>query len=616
MCGIIGIISENSAKNHDHAQAMANCLAHRGPDGEGLTSSFTHCILGQRRLAIVDLATGAQPMYNEAGTIALTFNGEIYGYQDIKKKLPQYNFRTTSDTEVILALYETRGEKKADFVRELPGMFAFALWDDTTRTLIAARDRFGEKPFYYATGKNGEFIFASEIKAILASGLVTPVLDENALAYMLKKLAVHPHQTIYSNIHVLPPAHTLTYKNGDVRVERYWHMPELRTAITLEEALPEFKRLLTDAVRKQMVADVPVGAFLSGGLDSTTIVGIASQFNPKLKTFSFGFEGYKNELGFARMAAEKYGTDHHELRDTDYNIADLILLMGDIYDEPFADSSNIPTYLISKKTREHAKVVLSGDAGDELLGGYAWYKSLIVMSEEEARRIPGKQLFMKMLANIAQRRNWKNKVRIISKARGLHYQAKYDSVFEAHQASNVYFANDEIADLGIRGRTPPPIPSWQTTNTVDDGLKSDLEEYIPSDILTKVDRASMAASLELRAPLLDVPFAEFAISLPYQLKLTNDEDKILLRRAYAESWPEAIRTRSKQGFGAPFMLWLKKPEVAALVEEYLNDPRKKIFQFISFKASRKYISHMTYKTWILLSLSIWMEKHTFESPRL
>lgn len=609
MCGIIGIIAKSSPGHTERAKIMLRSLEHRGPDGEGV-ATFDSCTLGHRRLSIIDLSTGAQPMYNADKMVAVTFNGEIYGYQDIKKRLSSYPFRTTSDTEVILALYEAHGE---NFVKELPGAFSFALWDDRSQTLIAARDRFGEKPFYYALGKNGEFIFASEIKAILASGLVDPIISKDSIAHYLHKLYVPPTKTIYENVYTLPPAHTLIHKDGKFSVSRYWNLPEINEAITLEEAVPKFKRLLEDAVRKQLVADVPVGAFLSGGLDSTTVVALASKLSPKIKTFSFGYEGTKNELHFARMAAEKYGTKHYELHDIQYDIAELLLKMADVYDEPFADSSNISTYLISRLTREHTTVVLSGDGGDELLGGYyGWYRSLLAMGDKEILSFPGKVLFMKIVSQIALRTNHKNKAQLISKTRGLYYRSRYKDVFEAHRASNVFFKESEIKKLGLTGTVYKMTPSWKLSGTVDDAMKSDIEDYMPGDILTKIDRASMANSLELRAPFLDVPFAEFAISLPHRLKIDPSEEKIILRRAFEELWPEPIRKRTKLGFGAPVHIWLKKPKVKELINEYLNDPHKKIFNYISFEQSRKYILSTDYKVWILLNLSIWMEKHSFK----
>lgn len=586
MCGILGIVGTNPEKERI-AHTMAQSIAYRGPDANGF-QNFSRCILGHCRLSIVDLSTGAQPMFNHSGDIALTFNGEIYGYKGIKKDL-SYPFRTTSDTEVILALYEKCG---TDLCTHLPGMFAFAIWDEKRGMLFAARDRFGEKPFYYALGKNGEFIFSSEIKAILASNLVTPEIDRDSVSHYLRKLYVHPYKTIYKNIHTLPPAHSLTYVNGKIEIKKYWHIPEIRNDISLEDALPEFKRLLTNAVEKQLIADVPVGAFLSGGLDSTTIVGLASQLTDKIKTFSFGFEGTKNELGFARIAARAYGTEHYELHDHQYNIADLIKKMTTVYDEPFADSSNISTYLVSELASKHVKVALTGDGGDEFLGGYGWYKSLIGIKDKKLFDSQAKSLLFKIAAKGAMRLNLKNKVDIITESRRLHYTLNHSDILSAHRSSNVYFKEEIL----------PHQPDFKILDTIDDALRDDIEDYMPGDILVKIDRASMAHSLELRSPFLDVPFAEFAASLPYSLKLNKDEDKILLRKAFSEMWPEEIRKRSKLGFGAPISIWLKKPEVQALVREYVGDKNKKLYDYVSPD-----IEHSDYKTWILLTLSLWLE---------
>jgi asparagine synthase (glutamine-hydrolysing) len=609
MCGITGIISNDSNKYKNQANKMLDAIIHRGPDGSGIVT-FPKAILGHRRLSIIDLSTGNQPMYNNDQSVALVFNGEIYGYQNIKENLPNYKFKTSSDTETILALYETYGQK---FLDRLPGMFSFALWDNRTNSLLAARDRFGEKPFYYAIGKNGEFIFASEIKAILASGLIEPILDEESLAHYLHKLYVHPTKTIYKNVFTLPPAHALILKDGKYNISRYWNLPNLNEKISLDEALPKFKELFENAVKKQLVADVPVGAFLSGGLDSTTVVALASKFSPKIKTFSFGYEGTKNELPFAKLASEQYKTDHFELHDKDNNIAELLIKMADVYDEPFADSSNISTYLISKLTRNHVTVVLTGDGGDELLGGYyGWYRSLITMTDNDLKSFPGKVLIMKIMSQILLRTNYRNKARLITRTRGLYYRNKFKTVLDAHKASNVYFTEKEISKLGINCKITKTKPSWITNNTVDDAMKNDIENYMPGDILVKIDRASMANSIELRAPFLDVPFAEFALSLPFRLKIDENEEKLIMRRAFSDLWPEAIRKRSKIGFGAPTKIWMKKPDVIKLMELYLNDKNKKIFKYISFENSRKYINSNDYKAWILLTLSIWMEKHTFK----
>lgn len=609
MCGITGIIAKKAVNYTETAQSMTDALSHRGPDG-GALATFENAIIGHRRLSIIDLSTGNQPMYNASRNLALVFNGEIYGYQDIKSKMPDYNFRTTSDTEVIIALYEKYGES---FLNKLPGMFAFGIWDDNKQTLIAARDRFGEKPFYYAIGTNGEFIFASEIKSILKSGLIKPIISKSSIAHYLNKIYIHPSETIYENIYTLPPAHMLTYKDGKISISRYWNLPDINELITLDEAVIKFKHLLENAVRKQLVADVPVGAFLSGGLDSTTVVGIASKLSPKIKTFSFGYEGTKNELSFARMAADKYKTEHYELHDKDNDIASMLLEMANVYDEPLGDSSAISTYLISKLTREHVTVVLTGDGGDELLGGYyGWYRSILAMSDKELKSYPGKIILMKIASQLALKFNYINKAQLISRTRGLYYRSKYKNTIDAHRSSNIYFKENEIRKLGLKANVIKPEISWKRLDTVDDAMRVDIEDYMPGDILVKIDRASMANSIELRAPFLDVELAEFAISLPYKLKIDEKEEKIIMRRAFEDMWPEQIRKRSKIGFGAPINIWLNKPKVSALLDEYLNDSKKKIFKYLSFTHSRKYIKPKDYKTWILLNLSIWMEKHDFE----
>lgn len=328
---------------------------------------FDNCALGHTRLSIVDIKSGQQPMVKR--NLGLVFNGEIYGYKELRKGLLKrgISFETNSDTEVILAMYQCHGQRMMSY---LPGMFAFAVWDDESQTLFCARDRFGEKSFYYAFGKNGEFIFASEIKAILASGLVEPVLDYGQLWQYMNYSYVYPTRTIYKNIHILPPVHTLALKNGIIEIERYWHLPETNTDITENEAVEEFKRLFQKAVERQLVADVPIAAFLSGGLDSGSVVAMAAQFVPRLTTISFAFREGIDESIVARTMAERYNTNHIEIRDIDIDISEMLEKMQQVFDEPFADPAAIPAYLISKEARKHAKVVLTGDAGDEMLGGY------------------------------------------------------------------------------------------------------------------------------------------------------------------------------------------------------------------------------------------------------
>jgi asparagine synthase (glutamine-hydrolysing) len=604
MCGIFGIVKENSQGYAKELQAMEAALLHRGPDEQG-RYLFPACALGHVRLSIIDLKTGQQPMLTPDKRLGVIFNGEIYGYQQLRAAI-DYPYQTNSDTEVILAAWK---KYRAEAASKLKGMFAFALWDDEQKTLYAARDRFGEKPFYYATGKNGELIFASEIKAILASGLIRPILDQESLVHYLKHLYVRPDKTIYQNIHTLPPAHQLIYQNGRIEISRYWSFPHPDKKISLAEATEKFQSLLDQSVRSQLVSDVPIGAFLSGGLDSSTVVALASRYKKPLKTFSFGFNKAVSELPYAKEIADKYQTDHTELYD-DVDIAELILKMADIYDEPFADSSCIPTYLISRLAKKYVTVALTGDGGDELLGGYGRYKSLLAAEENDYGPF-GLQKYY--LAKIAAKLKINNDYR-----RNAYYHQgallknKFSSTAAAAAWQNSYFKDEDIKNFGLGRLATKEDYHFPEHDRVDYGLRMDLENYMPGDILVKTDRAAMASALELRAPFLDVDFASFCISLPYSFKVSKTEDKIIMRRACGDAWTESIRKRSKQGFGAPVEEWLKIPAVADLKERFLADPAKKIFKIIPFARTRKYLLSDSYQTWILLTLAIWMEKYDFD----
>lgn len=597
MCGIAGIIAKTSERYKPELDKMLGSIKHRGPDGSGVFC-FENCALGHVRLSIVDLATGAQPMLNADMSLAVTFNGEIYGYKDLRSELEtSYLFETKSDTEVILAGYEKYDEA---MIGKLPGMFAFAIWDEPRQKLFAARDRFGEKPFYYAIGKNGEFIFASEIKAILASGLVEPVLSRESLMHYLRHLYVAPDKTIYENIFTLPPAHTLTWQNGQIEIKRYWQVSVTNESIGLSEATEKFRTLLDKAVSNQLVADVPVGAFLSGGLDSSTIVAEASKYAKNLHTYAFGFGDSINELPYAKAVAKMYGTSHEELVSSDYDLAELIEEMQEVYDEPFADSSNIPTYLISKEARKFAKVVLTGDGGDELFGGYtSWYKPLLYMSEVNPLA-PGK--IARLLLS-----SQKDKLReAYYRYRGHQYKQKYRGLAEAHVAKNTYFSDADLAKLFKTNISKEVV--FEGKN-LDDVMKFDATNYMPGDILVKTDRAAMANGLELRAPFLDVAFAEFCLSLPSGLKINAEQDKIILREAMSAKWPEEIRARRKQGFGSPVGEWLQESKVESRKSEILNNKKSRIFEVLDFGEVQKFTSQNNYQTWILFTLALWLECH-------
>ncbi len=510
MCGIAVILPGSALRSSRFAiERMTDALAHRGPDAQAV-AHLDGCDLGHTRLSVIDLTTGQQPMTDSTGHFTIVFNGEIYNYRELRSELESLGhvFHTTSDTEVLLHACMQFGPSAPE---HLNGQFAFAFWNGHERTLLLARDRFGEKPLYWASGKSGELIAASEIKAILASELVEPQIDPISVDAYLGLHYVPPDRTIYRNIHALPPAHIAQWNGSRLFCSRYWQPRIGGPEVGERESVEEIGRLLRRAVKRQMTADVPVGAFLSGGLDSTTIVALMQQSSPlPVSTFSVGFGKLIDELPFAREAARQYATDHHELQ-MDIDVAEVLARITQVYDEPFADSSCIPTYLMASYARQHVKVVLSGDGGDELFGGYDWYRPLL--------NEPGG-----------------------------------NECFRRHLLHSTHALADRAALWG--GRQPPS--AQQITGRygselcgIDSVVSFDCHCYLPGDILVKVDRAAMAHGLETRAPFLDVDLAEFVLGLPATLRFRDPRLKGLLRAACGHLWPEPIRKRSKQGFGAP-----------------------------------------------------------------
>ena len=607
MCGIAGIVKYKLDKEvyASCVDKMIQSIIHRGPDAQ--TKFATEdSFFGHVRLSIVDIEGGKQPMQEPISKNVIVFNGEIYGYQQIKKNYTDYRFQTNSDTELLLAMYAHKGEQ---LLEDLPGMFAFSIWDVENKKLFAARDRFGEKPFYYALGKNGEFIFASEIKAILATGLIEPELDIESVGHYLKRLYVHPLKTIYKNIHTLPPAHALKFQNNEITIWKYWDLPTSELKITFDDAKHEFNRLLTTAVDKQLLADVPVAAFLSGGLDSSTIVALAAQRTEKLTTFSFGFKGEKSELKYAKQIAEKYHTNHIELEETSYDVAELLLKMHSIYDEPFADSSNIPTYLVSKMASEHAKVVLTGDGCDELMAGYNFWYRRFYQFEQAKNKPMAEMYFAKMMRSISYR--------LKSKKHDLYHQQiqGFEDVQNGYTTQQIFeeqrnfFTINQINELL---NTSIILDTNHSLTNLDSVLKEDIQNYMAGDILVKTDRASMANSLELRAPFLDKDFASFCIGLPTNFKITKEQEKFLFREACGHLWTNDIRNREKQGFAASVNLWFKDAKVIELKKHYLENRNNKIYSILNPSKIEAFSKLDNTQTWALLNLSMWMEMNLFK----
>lgn len=593
MCGIAGIITKN-ARNYSHElQKMTDAIAHRGPDSAH-HEFYENATLGHRRLSIIDLSeNGKQPMFSNTKNECIVLNGEIYGYQTIKKQHSEYPYRGGSDTEVILAMYQRKKEK---LINDLPGMFAFAIWDEEQQQLFCARDRFGEKPFYYTTGKNGEFIFASEIKAILASGLAQLEVDQNALSHYLQYGYVSTYQSIYKDIHSLPPAHQLIWKDGEIKVSRYYSLPKKDRQISPSEAKEEFTSLLKNAVQKQLIADVEVGSFLSGGLDSSSIVAMVNKFIPNQTTISFGYDHKDSELKYAKDIAEKYKTRHIEIHEKKKNIVDGIVKISQFLDEPFADQSTLPQFEICEAARRNLTVVLSGDVGDELFGGYSFYKVENELKNHFSYQNIIAQFGLKLYQSIRQTSYISQK------------NIQYSSILDFHQNEvRNFFTKDQRKKLGITENYSQPYSFTADRNSLNDIMRTDLEKFVPGNMMVKSDRMAMANSLEVRTPFLDVDFAEFCIQLPDQLKINSEQDKIILRQSMNSYWTETIRNRNKQGFGLNIENWFEEESLLNFSDDLLKNKNHKVFNYIDFNATQKFLDKGQ-KHWNLLQLALWAQK--------
>lgn len=593
---------------------MVTVQKHRGPDDTNIVF-LDGCVLGHNRLSIIDLESGRQPMRSSQSAKHVVFNGEIYGYTELRKRNSDYVYHTKSDTEVILALHEKYDVAMLD---HLPGMFAFAVWDETRKALFAARDRMGEKPFYYAFGRNNEFIFASEIKTILASGLIDPVLNIEALENYLKHFYILPDKTIYSNVFVLPPAHYLTYSANNLKTSRYWNIPATNDRITKEEACEQFKLLFENSVAKQLIADVPVGIFLSGGLDSSTITAIASRYQSGIKTFSYGYLDSWNELPFAKETATLYHTDHTELFDRDVVLSDVLVNVLDAHNEPIGDTAAIPTYLLSKAAARSVKVVLGGDGADELLGGYGYYGIFKYYLENKNNTLITNQL-NRVMAKLFALSGSKLGGRFTQKYYGNLLGQKFTDQIDFMANHNNFFSDQDISSF-FPVYNPQDTHAFKSSinyneSSPNDGLKFDIENWLPGNVLAKTDRCSMANSLEVRAPFLDVDLVEFTMSLPFSLKLNKEESKHILRESYRHLWAEAVRKRTiKQGFGAPVSIWLNDPKIKEMVDSYLSNSNSKIYTLFNYECTKSYCNENDYRKWILFVLALWMEMNSFSFP--
>lgn len=565
MCGIVGIGSRLPIEHRDWLLAGRDAMIHRGPDDAGIWWSGDGRVgLGMRRLAIIDLSpAGHQPMQDGSGSCTIVFNGEIYNYHELQRELTArgHSFRSESDTEVILAAYREWGE---DCTSHLNGMFAFAVHDAVRNVLFFARDRAGEKPLFYAHA-NGEVRFSSELKGMLADRVFPRRINHEALDSYLAIGYSPGNECIVNGVRKLPPAHAMVFDlaSGEARVRRYWQLPaKPRVSDGSREdsaLLGEFDGLLEDAVSRQLVADVPVGILLSGGVDSSLITAMAARVSTQVKTFTVGFPGFGNfdETEHARLIARHFRTEHLELNGG--NIApDIMQTLARQYDEPMLDSSMIPTYLLSHLVRQHCTVALGGDGGDELFGGYIHYGRLLWTRKRlgwlpsPLRSLVGSGAAAFLPLGF-KGRNW---------LQSLNYDFDRGLPLTAQHFDGA--ARRQLMVRAVDNSWPAVAEaSWGARVPADDDLlqratRMEFENYLPEDILVKVDRASMLNSLEIRAPMLDYRIIEFAFGkVPSHLKATTTQRKILLKHLAARLLPPAFDQTRKQGFSIPLRTWLK-----------------------------------------------------------
>ncbi len=621
MCGITGLVHFNKERKiiPGVLKNMSDSIYHRGPDDEGYYID-QNVGLGFRRLSIIDLSTGHQPMSNQNDSIYIVFNGEIYNYLEQRDILRQkgYTFKTTTDTEVILHLYEEYGVSCLQYLR---GMFAFAIWDSNRQQMFCARDRFGIKPFYYYSDQE-KFVFGSEIKAILKSDDIDKTISIDALDSYFAFGYITSDLSIYKKIKKLQPAHYLLLSFKDkpaIEINRYWEIHFDPDYSKSEESWKEeIESCFSETVKLHMISDVPLGAFLSGGIDSSSVVAMmAKNSNRPVKTFSIGFKEQKfNELQYAREVADKYGCEHHEQIVEPESIG-LLSKLVNAYDEPFADSSAVPTYYVSQMARKHVTVALSGDGGDELFAGYTGYTKF-----KKIRSFP-----LNFNGSFVNKMIWGNIHRLIpqsTKGKGLMYFLSQDKEYAfAYQGTwtqkerrelinnqNATFSNagTELFKEGI-------LRNKNNHDFITNLQYLDMKTYMVDDILTKVDRASMMNSLEVRVPMLDHKFAELSFKIPWNLKLKGNNKKYILKKSMENYLPENILNHPKQGFGVPLSLWFKGD-----LKEYVDDTLLSQNPLLSNYVDKNYVKKIVMedrkgrrdfnsKIWSLIIFEEWLKQN-------
>jgi len=628
MCGIAGYIS-NSPSDPDPSLLLRMCdrIQHRGPDAYGYYQKGP-VALGHRRLSIIDVSGGNQPLGNEDGSVQIVFNGEIYNYQELRADLVkgQHQFVTHSDTEVLVHLYEEVGERLPDY---LNGMFAFAIWDASRQELFVARDPFGKKPLYYSTSVPGyRFCFASELKALTAIPRFDYRINPRSIADFLTFSYIADPDTVFQNVQKLEPGSSLLVSRSGERRRKYWTPPfQVDEGADFQRSVATLSELAADSVERRMMSDVPLGGFLSGGVDSSAVVAfMAQRAGGRVKSFSIGFTDEEfDELEYARMVATRYQTEHHEEVVT-ASVYDMLRTLVDHYDEPFADASAVPTLYLSRMTRQHVTVALSGDGADELFGGYRRYR--FAVAEQDMRAwIPQwvRQSVIRKAGEIyPQLDTWPRMFR--GKATLCELSYSLPESYASAMSGFRYGLLNEILSAELKSELDGYSPVVNYTDRFQKfahlpALKQlqavDLETYLPGDILVKVDRASMAYSLEARCPWLDYRMGELAGSLPADFLLNNGRGKHIFKEMVAPHIPEPIISRPKMGFGVPMGAWMRsslKPVFEALVL------RPDFSRYVDLGAVngiwQRHLSgrrDFGRELWALLMLACWHDRHA--SPK-
>jgi asparagine synthase (glutamine-hydrolysing) len=608
VCGIAGLYSPAGMPNPERVDAMRAALVHRGPD-EGSTDVFGHCVLGHQRLKVIDLDTGHQPVSNESGDVLAVFNGEAYNFRRLRDDLRAHEVRGTGDTPVLPHLYEESGPR---FAARLDGMFALALWDAARERLVLARDRLGKKPLLWTRLPDGTLAFASELKALLRLPEVQRDIDLEAIDAYLALQYVPGNRTALRGIHKLPPGHVLIAEGEAERVEPYWTLEPAEPSTREAEWLERVQTAVRDAVRKRLVADVPLGALLSGGIDSSIVVALMAEASSRpVRTFTVGFaDGRYDERSYAREVAERYGTMHEELQ-IDEDVAATLPRLVAAYDEPLGDEAAFPTFLIAEQARRHVTVALSGDGGDEAFAGYERY-----VAHGLAARIPAPAA-----------RVGSTVLRTFSGAR----REPRSPLFRAARLLDVagerprdrYARLMEVFPLGLRRSlwTEPARARPTKLEPVREGLAGlqllDIATYLPGDLLLKADIATMAHSLELRSPFLDHEVVALGLALPDPLKVRGREGKVALRRAFANLLPPGVATRGKSGFGVPLGRWFRS-DLREAAHDLLATDRGWFRQATVRKLLDEHESGRAdhgHRLWCLLMLELWLREHV-EAPVL